>query len=94
MVWIALMVMIVAGLAHHLGLSEAIAMVVAKVAKCSKCLTFWTTFFILIAVGSSILLTVMLSVLMAYLSHYWGLVLVLLNKLYDSLWQRINKDNQ
>lgn len=94
MVWIALMVMIVAGLAHHLGLSEAIAMVVAKVAKCPKCLTFWTTFFILFAVGSSFLLTVMLSVLMAYLSHYWGLVLVLLNKLYDSLWQRINKDNQ
>lgn len=52
MVWIALMVMIVAGLAHHLGLSEAIAMVVVKVAKCPKCLTFWTTFFILIAVGS------------------------------------------
>lgn len=91
MVWIALIVMIVAGLAHHLGLSEAIAMVVVKVAKCPKCLTFWTTFFILIAVGSSILLTVMLSVVTAYLSYYWGLVLILLNDLYDKLWQRVNK---
>lgn len=91
MVWIALIVMIVAGLAHHLGLPEAIASVVAKVARCPKCLTFWATLIILLMVGSSLLIAVMLSVLMAYLSHYWGLVLMILNDLYDKLWQRINK---
>lgn len=91
MVWIALIVMIVAGLAHHLGLPEAIASVVAKVSRCPKCLTFWATFFILLAVGSSLFLAVMLSVVTAYLSYYWGLVLILLNDLYEKLWQRVNK---
>lgn len=92
MVWIALAVMIVAGLAHHLGLPQAIASVVAKVARCPKCLTFWATFIVLLIVGSGLLFAVMLSVLTAYLSHYWGLVMMLLNDLYNKLWERVNKN--
>ena len=92
MIWIALAVMIVAGLAHHLGLPQAIASVVAKVARCSKCLTFWATFIVLLIVGSGLLFAVMLSVLTAYLSHYWGLVMMLLNDLYNKLWERVNKN--
>lgn len=92
MVWIALIVMIVAGLAHHLGLPQAIASVVAKVARCLKCLTFWATFIVLLIVGSGLLFAVMLSVLTAYLSHYWGLVMMLLNDLYNKLWERVNKN--
>jgi O-antigen/teichoic acid export membrane protein len=92
MVWIALTVMIVAGLAHHLGLPQAIASVVAKVARCPKCLTFWATFIVLLIVGSGLLFAVMLSVLTAYLSHYWGLVMMLLNDLYNKLWERVNKN--
>lgn len=92
MVWIALTVMIVAGLAYHLGLPQAIASVVAKVARCPKCLTFWATFIVLLIVGSGLLFAVMLSVLTAYLSHYWGLVMMLLNDLYNKLWERVNKN--
>lgn len=92
MVWIALTVMIVAGLAHHLGLPQAIASVVAKVARCPKCLTFWATFIVLLIVGSGLLFAIMLSVLTAYLSHYWGLVMMLLNDLYNKLWERVNKN--
>ena len=92
MVWIALTVMIVAGMAHHLGLPQAIASVVAKVARCPKCLTFWATFIVLLIVGSGLLFAVMLSVLTAYLSHYWGLVMMLLNDLYNKLWERVNKN--
>lgn len=92
MVWIALTVMIVAGLAHHLGLPQAIASVMAKVARCPKCLTFWATFIVLLIVGSDLLFAVMLSVLTAYLSHYWGLVMMLLNDLYNKLWERVNKN--
>jgi hypothetical protein len=84
--------MIVAGLAHHLGLPQAIASVVAKVARCPKCLTFWATFIVLLIVGSGLLFAVMLSVLTAYLSHYWGLVMMLLNDLYNKLWERVNKN--
>ena len=92
MIWIALAVMIVAGLAHHLGLPQAIASVVAKVARCPKCLTFWATFIVLLIVGSGLLFAVMLSVLTAYLSHYWGLVMMLLNDLYNKLRERVNKN--
>jgi O-antigen/teichoic acid export membrane protein len=92
MVWIALTVMIMAGLAHHLGLPQAIASVVAKVARCPKCLTFWATFIVLLIVGSGLLFAVMLSVLTAYLSHYWGLVMMLLNDLYNKLWERVNRN--
>lgn len=91
MIWIALMVMIVSGMAHHLGLPQAIASVVARVTRCPKCLTFWATLIVLLIAGSGLFLAVMLSVLMAYLSHYWGLALMVLNDLYDRLWQRINK---
>ena len=89
MVWIALTVMIVAGLAHHLGLPQAIAAVVAKVARCPICLTFWATLFVLMLTGSDFIVAVMLSVLAAYLSNYWGLVTMLLQKLYSYLWKRI-----
>ena len=91
MIWIALAVMMIAGLAHHLGLPQAIASEVAKVLRCPKCLTFWATFIILMYVGSGLFIAVMLSVLTAYLSHYWGLVLMLLHDLYNVLWQKINK---
>jgi hypothetical protein len=35
----------------------------------------------------------MLSVIMAYLSHYWGLILGLLQKVYNRIWQRISKED-
>lgn len=34
---------------------------------------------------------VMLSVLMAYLSYWFGIVLVLFNRLYDEIWRRLTK---
>lgn len=91
MIRIALMTMVAACLMQHLGLSQAIASVVAKVAKCPKCLTFWTTLFALLFAGCGILIALVLSILMAYLSNYFGLVLIVLNRLYDRLWQRSNR---
>lgn len=89
MAWMALTVMIVAVLAHHLGLPQAIASVVAKIARCPICLTFWATLFVLMLTGSDFIIAVMLSIFMAYLSSYWGLVMVLLQRLYRYLWERI-----
>lgn len=89
MTWMALTVMIVAVLAHHLGLPQAIASVVAKIARCPICLTFWATLFVLMLTGSDFIIAVMLSIFMAYLSSYWGLVMVLLQRLYRYLWERI-----
>jgi hypothetical protein len=83
--------MIGACLAQHLGLSQAIAGVVFKIAKCSKCLSFWCVFFVLVMSKCSLVMALLLSVLMAYLSHYFNIVLMFLNNLYDWLWQKGNK---
>lgn len=88
MIWVAVVVMVGACLAHHLGLSEAIARTVLKIALCPKCLTFWCVLFILVIFGCNILEALLLSILMAYLSHYFNLLLLAMNKLYEWLWQK------
>jgi hypothetical protein len=91
MLWIALIAMMAACLVQHLGLSQAIASVVSRVAKCPKCLAFWTTILVLLILGCNPFVALVLSLLMSYLSHFFGLVLMVLNKIYDRLWQRGNK---
>lgn len=91
MIWIALLTMMAVCLAQHLGLPQAIASVVLKVCKCPKCMTFWSTLLVLLMTGCDILIASALSVLMSYLSHFFGLVLMVLNNLYDRLWERGNR---
>ena len=91
MFWIAIVVMMGACLAQHLGLSQAIANTILKVAKCSKCLSFWCVLFALAVLGCNLVTALLLSVLMAYVSHYFNIVLIILNNLYEWLWQKGNK---
>ena len=91
MIWIALQTMMAVCLAQHLGLPQAIASVVLKICKCPKCMTFWSTLLVLLMTGCDILIASALSVLMSYLSHFFGLVLMVLNNLYDRLWERGNR---
>ena len=85
------MAMMVAYLAQYLGLPQALAVVMAKVAKCPKCFTFWITLFVLLFVDVNILIAIMLAVLMAYASYYWGLVIMWMQRRYDKLWKRIKR---
>ena len=78
---------------HHLGLSEAIADVVSKIAGCSKCLTFWLVLTVLILSGCNILIAVAVAIVMAYLSHWFGFVLILCNRLYDRVWKSLQRKN-
>ena len=87
----ALIAMLAATMAHHLGLSEAVAKVISKILKCPRCLTFWFVLFVLFACGCNILIAIGLSILMAYLSIWIGLPLGVLNDLYERLWQRRRK---
>ena len=91
MIWTALIAMMVACLAQHLGLPQALADVMTKVADCPKCFTFWITLIVLLIVGGNILIAIMLAVLMAYASYYWGLVIMWMKKRYDKLWQSISR---
>lgn len=91
MIWTALIAMMMAYLAQYLGLPQALAAVIAKVAKCPKCFTFWITLIVLLIVGGNVLIAIMLAVLMAYASYYWSLVIMWMQKKYDKLWQSISR---
>lgn len=91
MVWIMLTMALAATLAVHLGLPEAIAEVVGKVAKCEKCTSFWATGAALWYGGADLTAIVALSILAAYLSHWIGLLLIVMQKIFTRLWQRVNK---
>ena len=92
MVVTALIVMMIAVVAQHLGLSDAVAKVISKILKCPRCLSFWTVLFVLVILGCDLFVAIGLSVLMAYLSIWSGLLLMMLNDLYDRLWQRVRKE--
>ena len=88
---IALIAMMLATLAHHLGLPEAIARVGLKVAKCPKCLSFWIALLVLVLVECNVFIAVGLSLIAAYLSFWFGLLLGVLNRKYDELWQKLQR---
>ncbi len=91
MVGIAICAAISAVLMQHLGLCEAIAEIIGKIAKCHTCCCFWGTLAALLYSGCEIIVAISLSIIMAYLSNYFGLLLIVLNRWYDVLWQKINK---
>lgn len=88
--YIALICMVVGVTAHHLGLAEEVAEVVKKIAACPKCCTFWLSLFVLMYNGCDLFVSAALSMFVAYLSFYFGLILILLQKLYDWIWQKVN----
>lgn len=90
-VGIAILAMIVATVAVHLGLPQAISKVLVKVLGCYKCLSFWTTLIVLQLSGFSLQVAIPLSFLAAYISGWFAILLGFINKLYDKLWQRMNK---
>lgn len=90
-VWIAIVLMMVATTAVHLGLPQAIAKVMVKVFGCYKCLSFWTTLVVLQLAGVSLEMALPLSFISAYLSNWFAMLLVVLNKLSERLWERLRK---
>lgn len=90
-VGIAILAMVVATMAVHLGLPQAISKVMVKVLGCHKCLSFWTTLIVLQLAGFSLQVAIPLSFLSAYLSGWFAILLIMINKIYDRLWQRLNR---
>ena len=91
MVGIAMLIMIVVTTAVHLGLPDAIAKAISKVMQCHKCLTFWLTLIVLTLLGTNIFIAALLSIFAAYVSNWFSLLLNALFKLYNRLWERLNK---
>ena len=85
-VWIAILAMLSAVLIVNLGLGEAIAEVSGKMLKCPICLSFWGALAALLYNSTEIITAVSLSILVAYLSNFVGIVLMMLNRLYTWLY--------
>lgn len=90
-VLIAIAVMMTATVAVHMALPQAISSVVAKVSKCHKCLSFWSALVVLVVARCNVIVAVLLSLGVSYLSNWFGLLLIWLNRKYNELWQRVNR---
>lgn len=88
MVGVAIVAMIIATLAHHMGLPEAIMKVASKIARCPKCLSFWVTFAVLILYNCDLIVAIALSVVVAYISYYIELIFDILHDIYNWIWER------
>lgn len=91
MVWIALMAAFFAIVGHHLGLIEKLSELSVEVAKCPKCTTFWIVLASLLLNGCEFIASITLAISMAYLSFWVGFLLIALQKLYNWIWEKINK---
>ena len=60
------MAMVIASLAHHMGLPEAIMKVASKIARCPKCLSFWVTLAVLILYDCDLIVAIALSVIVRW----------------------------
>ena len=90
-VWIAIASTIGMTLAVHLGLTSSIARVASRIARCNMCATFWFTLVILLLCETHPLVAALLSILGSYASNWLLFLLIILQRKYDEIWQRINK---
>lgn len=91
MLVVALVAAFVALLSQHLGLAQEIARIITKISRCSKCTTMWVTLGVLVLCGYEILAAAALSLIMAYLSYWFGLILIIFQAIYNKLWQRLQR---
>ena len=89
----SLIVMVSVCLIHHLGLAHAISEVVDKVLSCSQCLTFWSVLAALVYLSTDIVTAVFFAITMAYLSNWFGLLLLYLQRQFNKLYGR-EKDKE
>ena len=75
-------------IAHHLGFIGKAYSVIGEIAQCPMCSVFWGTAVILLYCGYNILEVIALSFTMAYLTNWVAILLDLLSKSNDKLWQK------
>ena len=89
----SLIVMVSVCLIHHLGLAHAISEVVDKVLSCSQCLTFWSVLAALVYLSTDMITAVFFAITMAYLSNWFGLLLLYLQRKFNTFYGR-EKDKE
>lgn len=84
----SIVLMVSVNLIHHLGLAQAIEEVVGKILECSLCLTFWSVMAGLIYLGQDIVTATFLAITMAYMSNWFGLLLLYLQRKFTILYEK------
>ena len=84
----SLIVMVSVCLIHHLGLAHAISEVVDKVLSCGQCLTFWSVLAALVYLSTDLITAVFFAITMAYLSNWFGLLLLYLQRKFTILYEK------
>ena len=84
----SIVLMVSVNLIHHLGLAQAISEVVGNILECSQCLTFWSVMAGLIYLGQDIVTATFLAITMAYLSNWFGLLLLYLQRKFTILYEK------
>lgn len=92
MITTALLALISATLIQHLGLAEAVSKVIIKITSCNQCFVFWSALAALFYQGCDPIGAVVLSILSAYLSNWFILLLLQLQRLFTHLYGK-EKDN-
>lgn len=85
---IAAACMLVFSLAHHLGLIEKAYAICGEIAGCSMCTVFWGTLLVLLLYGCPLGIAAALSLAVAYVSNWVGLLYDWLSRMYMRLWKR------
>jgi hypothetical protein len=91
MLLLAITSMIIAVVAVHLGLPQAVSSIMSQIAECYKCCSFWLTLIGIILYYGDVISALALAITMAYLSHFIALLLFWSQRLYNKLWQRLSK---
>lgn len=90
----SLIVMVSVCLIHHLGLAHAISGVVDKVLSCGQCLTFWSVLAALVYLSTDLITAVFFAIVMAYLSNWFGLLLLYLQRQFNIFYGREREKNK
>ena len=88
---IAIALMVAATTAVHMGLPQEIAKVITKIMGCHKCLTFWTCLIGITIAGEPLWSALLLSLLAAYASNWFAILLIMINNIYEKVWKKVRK---
>lgn len=85
----AFIVMVAATMIQHMGLAQAVAKVITKILSCHVCFTFWSCLCWGFMNANEPVTVIALSILMAYLSNWFVMLLVLINDKSEEIWHRL-----
>ena len=84
------MLMVSATMANHMGLIEAVEKTIGfnlPIINCPKCSSFWLTLCYTLLCGATVIHSVAISFLMAYLAVWFNLILGLADRLYNWIYE-------